>query len=147
MKEAQGKSKKIGGWLILSAIGLLHGILGYGMQLFEMQSSLIYAWSIMGALEIGVLFFEMLMCAGFIYYCGYVALLFFHRRRALPRAYITLLIAGVVWALLHWLLGDGYLKISYTVTCLYPFLDRLIIAAIWVPYFWLSERVRYTFVN
>jgi hypothetical protein len=137
----------IGGWLILVAIGLaigplrsIHGIYTtlhvlYGSQF---QSS----FSIHPGLA-GLILFEAVTDT--IFLATFVALnvLFYRRKRIFPILMITYLAVQATLMLIDHLVALHF----YPYISAYNVLSSMLAAAIWIPYYIQSERVKATFVR
>jgi len=158
-EEVAPKYDKIGGWLFLVAIGMV--LTPIRLSTFILKDVLPAfnkeTWTIIttpgsevyhplfGPLMIGELITNVL----FLIFSIVVAVLFFQRKKIVPKLTIILYITYFV-----------FLVVDYFVTDLVPFVaaqddsdtERQIIqtfftCAIWVPYFIVSKRVKGTFVK
>jgi hypothetical protein len=144
---AQANLKGIGGWLILIAIGLGLGAIslllalgGFLLLLFSPASqALLAAHPGFGS----VLWFEAI--ASVVFLAAIIALnfLFYQKRRDFPRWAIAFLAA-------NFLLDAAIQQMMLQYVPTYPSFDAFVslsAAAIWIPYFLISKRVKQTFVN
>lgn len=138
------QSRPIGGWLVIPAISLSLGILTsalgicFGIYMLLRADQETFAdmrvWALL-IIELAVLV-----------YAIYAAALFFSKRREAIRAMIILMAAGIVagtgtTALLLSLSGEA------STDAIKPLLRSFVVAAIWIPYFLMSKRVRETFTR
>jgi hypothetical protein len=147
---------KIGGWLILVAIGLIISLLmliravyfsnAFSKSAWDNLSSytpdLALLWKWIFVLEVGT---NMSILAGIIL----LLVLFFGRRKILPRFYvifktITLLILIIDLIIVN-IISDGVTKFTL-IADLTNLLTKLIFSIIWIIYFLKSSRVKQTFV-
>lgn len=132
----------IRGWLILPAIGLVLGpvfalvllIAGLMQPIFEIVGE--------GGLG-GIYALDLLAIFGLIVFAVYVATLFFRKRWNAPRAIIALLIAGLfvsgVLVAFGFIAGPEILHLVFGIL--------VVGAAVEIPYFRVSKRVKATFVK
>jgi len=122
------KLKGIGGWLILPIIGLfvsipilLYDIIST-LSLYEMDSLLGFSLFIDGA---------------FIVFIIITLIAMFNKKKYLPKLMISFYLANFILQLVLSMITEEYDS----------FLQSLISAAIWIPYFVKSQRVKNTFVK
>lgn len=143
--EAVDKSLEgIGGWLILPAIGMvlgpIVGVVGLviALGLYSRVARAGYG---------GVFMLELLVGAVLVALAIYAAVLFFRKQRKAPRIIIILLVAGLgadLFLLAVELAASAQVFAAETAKQL---VRDMIGAAIWIPYFRVSKRVKATFVN
>jgi len=134
----------IRGWLILPAIGFVLGpvigIVGLiaGLGMYSEVAMAGYA---------GIYGLELIVLLGLIAFTIYAAILFFRKKSTAPRTIITLLIVSLVasGALLVIELGAG--ADIFAIETGKQFVRDIIGAAIWIPYFRASRRVKATFIH
>lgn len=145
------KPERIGGWLILPAIGL---VLTPPQSLWRLYHDFAVqmtdgTFDKVAALYpnyAGVFAFEALTNLGLLVFLVYVAINFFGRRRRAPKLmviwYLCVLVIECIDAALVSSLGP-----DFNTEGVPPFVGSTIRAAIWIPYFLTSERVRNTFTR
>lgn len=134
----------IGGWLILPAIGFVLGpIIGVIMLIpaFQMYSEVARAG------YGGIYALELVVGLGLLAFVIYAAALFFQKKEKAPRVIIGLIIVSLVasGALLVIELGAG--AEVFARETIKQLIRDIIGAAIWIPYFRVSKRVKATFVH
>ncbi len=138
--KVEDKALDIGGWLLIPAVGLAFAPFGTAasiyLNLIHLDSRL--ATDLKTALRV-----EACLLSGFVLFQTYVAVVFYRRHRSAPNLVIALLIARVAYCVIDWLLVRSLLKNNAGSDA---FLGSLVTAAVWIPYFLLSKRVRATFV-
>lgn len=87
---------------------------------------------------------EILLYAVMVLFQGYVAVVFFQCKRAAPTLVIALLLAGVVVNIIDSLMVQWLVHERPDATGI---VRGAVVAAIWIPYFVLSRRVKATFTN
>lgn len=149
----------LGGWLIIPLIGLIIAPIRILLSLFQEYLPIFQngSWDILidptsdyyhplwGPLVVS----EMVINIGFAIFCGYLIYLFFAKHRLFPKLYIIYLSTNLVF-----IISDTYLAslIPGVVDQRNSGIDRELIrtittAAIWIPYFLTSKRVKNTFVE
>lgn len=152
-------AEPIGGWLIVVAIGIVFSPVRIVSQLFPVYSDLLSSgsWAALttpGAaayhpLWMPILVLELVMNTGLFCAWIYIAVLFFKKRKNLPKLYISLLSFTVAFQI-----GDAWaLSLVMPNTPIFdPETTREVArslgaACIWIPYMLLSKRVKATFVR
>lgn len=142
--EVDPKLVGIGGWLILTAIGFVLGtIIGVvgliiALSLFSDVADAGYG---------GLYALELLVDLGLLAFMIYVATRFFGKKSNAPSTIIALLIASVVTSGLLLLIELGAGAEVFAIESGKHLVQSIISAAIWIPYFRKSKRVKATFVN
>lgn len=146
-------SREIGGWLILVTIGLIVSLLVNLYSLFSTtqffdsstlqiilnnSSDRSFFW---GIIILGELTFNVL----YLIFIGLLLMLLFKRRTIFQRLIIVFYAVTFFWTLFDYLIVDLYLDSADKETANDIFRNFLV-AAIWIPYFIMSVRVRETFV-
>ena len=134
----------IGGWLILHAIGF---VLGPIVGVYELVVSLSNYSKAAKAGYGGIYIIEPVVFIGLFCFFVYIAILFFRKKSNLPGTFITFFIVSIF--------ASGLLLVIELNTEAKIFLEgielwfvkAIIRAAIWIPYFIVSKRVKATFVN
>lgn len=134
----------IAGWLLLPALGLILGLIMnavYALNDFVMLSS--------GGLAgySGLDLIEIVVELGVFGYLIYAALRFFTKRSDAPSIMIVLLIMGFAIPALLLMIETIVGVQDYAKVTAKQLPRGFISAAVWVPYFRTSKRVRATFVN
>ncbi|MDC8450937.1 MAG: DUF2569 domain-containing protein [Nitrospira sp.] len=136
----------IRGWLILPAIGLVVGVIASIVTLialfvmfsrltrYDDSTALVFILSV----EVGLALFSI-----------YAAIQFFKKKRNAPSVIVTLLLVGICASILEYVVLTQILQSSSAIQT--RILEQLTLqvpkAAIWIPYFLVSKRVKATFVN
>jgi hypothetical protein len=157
-QQDTGKSySKIGGWLILCAVGLVI----YPVQsLYTLITELIPVvfsdnWAALTSptnpgyhsLWAPLVIAELVGSIGF-FMCSIVVLIFFFRRhRRAPKLIIVFMIANVLFVGADYFIINFFLirTNSVNVDTTINFVRTVVAGAIWVPYFMFSRRVEKTF--
>jgi hypothetical protein len=144
--------KRIDGWLLLPALGVLlaPAQMVYSfvtdLQLINGQPWLInYINGFTGLAAIG--FLEQVYNAGMTVFFILVAVLFFKRRSSVPRLMQFYYGVPLLWLIVDLILIQLFSPEINTGDHTGAILRSLIAAAIWIPYFRISQRVKRTFVN
>jgi hypothetical protein len=149
---------KIGGWLILVAIGLILAPIRLLVVLFKdlLPALSTDAWSRLTTpgteayhpLWAPLLLFEIIGNCLFILFPIIIAVFFFQRRRFVPTLIIVLLLANLVFVTIDYFAADliPFVAAQEDIGSLVEVIRVLIASAIWVPYFLVSKRVKATFV-
>jgi hypothetical protein len=138
------KLKGIGGWLIFPAIGL---ILGPVIDVIALYTSIGMYNDVARAGYGGVYSLELIVIFAFLLFTIYAAIQFFNKTRNAPKVMITLLVVSIGTSLL--LLGNESSAGAevFAVETGKQLVRDIVAAAIWIPYFNISKRVKATFVN
>lgn len=134
----------IRGWLILPAIGC---VLGPVIGVLSLIVSLALFSDVADAGYGGIFSLEILVGFGFLWFHVCVAIRFFGKRRNAPSMFITLLIASIVVTGLLLVIEIGAGAEQFAIQNVKGLLRSLVGAAIWIPYFKKSKRVKATFVH
>jgi len=134
----------ISGWLILPAIGF---VLGPIIGVIAVIASIGMYSDVARAGFGGLYALELIVLSGLMGFLIYAAILFFQKKSNAPKIIITLYIVSIVasCALLVVELGAG--AEMFAVETGKQLVRDVIGAAIWIPYFRVSKRVKATFVN
>lgn len=135
---------KIGGWLILVAIGL---VLSAISVLLYISSDILPAFRAVSASQASselriYLFLELVLNLSLLVYIIYVIVLFFKRRTATPKLVISLYILNFVFIIMDLFVFKSISESQWTFVIIYSVVSSLI----WIPYFLVSKRVKGTFV-
>jgi hypothetical protein len=149
---------KIGGWLIIVAIGLILAPLRLLVVLFHdlLPALSTDAWSRLTTpgteayhpLWAPLFLFEIIGNCVFILFPIIIAVFFFQKRRFVPQLIIVLLLANLVFVAIDYFVSDliPFVAAQEDIGSLVELIRVLIACAIWVPYFLVSKRVKGTFV-
>ncbi len=152
------KPQPIGGWLILIAIGLIFTPIVILIGLVEEPGFYdAYTWStlwntdgIQGKPYVILVAFELIFNLVRIIFSLIVIVLFFERRSSVPRLMVILFAGTAAFIILDALAAYGINGDIYTSEEDYETAKEIIMslvrAAIWIPYFLISTRVKETFV-
>ena len=159
MTAATKKPKRIGGWLILPAIGLLVYpflittiLINDFLPIFQdgyweilttpSSNSYYYMWS-------AILVFEICVNLFFLIFALALNFLFFTKSYRLPALYIAFLLLRILFVVLDSFLINLIPALAALSNSGLPseFVSSVIPAFIWVPYFLYSKRVKDTFVK
>lgn len=140
-------NQEIGGWLWLAVLWLFIGVMSHLIGTVDLQGMLRGNYSSLHDPQIRMLLFMLGANAGLTGYGLYVAFLFYHRKRTLPWAIITLTIAELLLSGVDLLLVDYFLFVPLGIESALSVFRMLVVAAIGIPYFLVSVRVKRTFVK
>lgn len=152
-------AKPIGGWLILVAIGLVLSpiILMAGLITDDGYFDA-YTWSTLwnteevnGKAYIVLIAFELIINIVRVVFCVIVIILFFERRSIVPRL-MVILYAGTLGfivfdAIVAYSIDSSVFTSADDYETTKEIIGSIFRAAIWIPYFMISDRVKHTFVK
>ena len=156
---AEDRPKGIGGWLILPAIGLVASpvlILIAAVQdlLPAFEESAWEALTTPGSVDYhpaneAMLYFALVVGIGQIAFALVLNYLFWNKSRRVPKLFVLWLIVNVVVVAIDTLWELQFLEVAERMdVSIYKNVGREIFhAAVWIPYFLVSKRVRNTFVE
>ena len=134
----------IGGWLILPAIGL---VLGPIIGVVGLITGLALYTDVEAAGYGGVYALEILVQIALLAFLIYTATRFFGKKRNAPAYCITLFVLGVAASFILLVIELGAGAEVFAIESGKALAQGTISAAIWIPYFRVSKRVKATFVN
>jgi hypothetical protein len=134
----------IGGWLVLPAIGFVLGpIIGV--------VGLIVAFALFSDIARagygGIYALELVEQVGFLGFLPYAATRLFGKRANAPRVFITFLLASLGASVVLLVIELGAGAEEFALETSKQLVREVISAAIWIPYFRVSKRVKATCVN
>ena len=145
--EPRQTAKPIAGWLVLPALGLLLSPIQSVKQIWS-------SWQLLNSPQLNLarelvpncsraVACELGMDALILCLLLYVAVLFFQKKRAAPRAFIVLMLAHLGYTLLDEFVLGAMINLKPDVGAI---LKSLILCSIWISYFFVSRRVEETFI-
>jgi len=148
-------NQSIRGWLILPAIGLVLTIFRIGFDTFSVDFFSKAVWLNIGQLTENALIGKAIFSADLVYNVGllvfliYLSYQFFTRKTRTPMLMKVYFIIGFLIPLIDYLLVITYFPDLLTAqesnVTIRALLRSAVAAAIWVPYFHVSKRVKETF--
>jgi Protein of unknown function (DUF2569). len=145
--KEQTHHQAIGGWLWLAVLWLVVEVMSHLIGAVDMQGMLRGSYGNLADPQVRMLLFQLGASVGLLGYSLYVSVLFYQYKRSLPFAIITLMIAGLLLSGVDLLLVDALLFIPLGMESALSVFHSLIVAALGIPYFHFSKRVKRTFVN
>jgi len=142
--ETDSKLAGISGWLVLPAIGLVASpiILVVGLVIGSALYSDVAATGFGGLYVV-----EMIIESGLVIFVIYAASRFFRKKQNAPLVIIILLVSAIAANGLVLLMELGLGAEDFIIVTGRMLLRSIISAAIWIPYFKISRRVKATFIN
>jgi len=135
---------KIGGWLILVAIGL---VLSSIAVLLYIISDILPAFHVVSVSQVSgelrlYLFLDLVLNLSLLVYIIYVIVLFVKRRTAVPKFVISLYILNFAFIIIDRFVFKSISESQW----IFVIIQSVASALIWIPYFLVSKRVKGTFV-
>jgi uncharacterized membrane-anchored protein len=134
----------IGGWLVLPAIGLILspiiGVVGLIVSIGLYPEVEAAGYGKIFALELAV-------AAAFLIFTIYAAIRFFGKKRNAPTVIIAMIVASLVADVLLLMIELSMDAQDFAAESAKELARSIFRAAIWIPYFKVSKRVKATFVN
>jgi hypothetical protein len=158
-KEIAKSGSKIGGWLILCAVGL---VLYPVQSLYALITELIPVlfsdnWAALTSptnpgyhsLWAPLVIAELVGSIGFFIYSIVIVIFFFGRHHRAPRLIIVFMIANMIFVGADYFIVNFFLihTDSVNVDATINFVRTTVAGTIWVPYFMFSKRVAKTFTK
>ncbi len=134
----------IGGWLVLPAIGL---VLAPIIMVVSLIMSMGLASDVARAGYGGIHALEMIVGLGMLIFFIYAATRFFGKRSNAPSIMIALYVVQLVSQGILLMIELGADAEPFAIESGKALVRSVIGAAIWIPYFRVSKRVKATFVN
>jgi hypothetical protein len=150
---------KIGGWLLLCALGLMI----YPVQtLYTLIAKLLPAvfsdnWAALTSPEnpgyhtlwAPLVIAELVGSIGFLICSIFIVIFFFHRRYWIPKLVIFFMAANIIFVGADYFIINFFLvrTDSVDVDATINFVRTVVAGAIWIPYFMFSRRVEKTFTR
>lgn len=138
----------IGGWLLIPAIGVVISPLlvavAIAMNVSMFDSPLIAELEVDHPGLRTTILLETLLSAAFLAFQVYVAVVFFMKKRFVPKlmiAYLTINLALTVIAVAL----TGLVLEEFNASDTQSITRAVVLAAVWIPYFLVSRRVKNTF--
>ena len=142
--EVKPQLAGIGGWLVLPAIGLVLGII---IAIISIVISFSMFSDVSRAGYGGLYTLEILVAFGFFIFLIYNATRFFGKKINAPFMMIAFMVANVAISGLLLVIDLSAGAEMFAVENGKGLLRGIISAAIWIPYFRVSKRVKATFIN
>ena len=154
--DAPARLNGIGGWLILLAIGQVLRPIGFIKTEFHLFPTILDtdSWrSITDPIEstyhtwwAPTLLFELFFNIVSFVFCALLIALFFTKRATWPRCFVVFLIVSILGIALDTFLIDRIPAAAESIsTSIRDIGGTAVVAAIWIPYIYLSKRVKATF--
>ncbi|WP_187498580.1 DUF2569 family protein [Erwinia aphidicola] len=138
---------KIGGWLWFPLTALILNGCIYTASFVNNVNILVLNYkNISNTLKL-LLIYETAMMLALVTASIYLGSIFFRKKRTLPLYYIILLITAIAVDLSDLWLADHLLQIEVSAADIERIVQKVIHAAIWIPYFLISVRVKRTFIH
>ncbi|SCC31142.1 Protein of unknown function [Kosakonia oryziphila] len=133
--------------MFVPAIGLLVSLIAIIASINTATKVLMEHYSAIDTGPRVLLIYELVFYSAMFAYTLFVCSLFFRKKRQLPRFYIGFLLIWLLFYGVDLLLAHYLIALPYVFETVSALIRNAISAAIWVPYFLISERVKRTFVR
>lgn len=155
----KAKHEGLGGWLIFVGLGIVFSPLKIIALILPIYSELFTngSWEVLTTpgmeaydpLWAPILIGEIAINAGLVIVWLLVAFLFFSKKEAFPKFYIGIMVFTLVFILADALAGKVVLPNEpvFDPDTTKELVRQLIVVLIWVPYMFVSKRVKATFVK
>lgn len=149
-ENIKGSPSGLGGWLILTQIGLFISLLTIGIQLTNLAVEL-SGEDIWGLFPIDLKTYFVFILSSHILLLLFIVFIItqFYRKKAIvPKSMVIMYSANIAitiinFILIHQVTYAGDAEIASSIQAI---IQAIISAAIWIPYFMKSKRVKNTFV-
>jgi hypothetical protein len=142
----------LGGWLILTGIGLAVAPLLYLYRILLLEAPVVFGGRYQGFLNehrelSGLILIEMITHTLFLAATVALLYLFFNKRRSFPAAMIVYLASQAIFVIIDHYAAASLLPSGFEPRSVFPILQGVLASAVWIPYFLNSQRVKFTFVR
>lgn len=144
--KAALKPRPVGirGWLTLVAIGF---ILGPILSVLSFVAVAKEIYELSTPTHAGLYLLDALLHLGVLAFLFYAAALFFGKKSDAPLAIIALIVVSLITTAILLIIELGSGAKEFAAETAKQFARGIIVAAIWIPYFKMSKRVKATFVK
>ncbi|MEG2398130.1 MAG: DUF2569 domain-containing protein [Citrobacter sp.] len=133
----------IGGWLYLPAMTLVLSVISGGVGFFGVAAFVLHTEAEVSALVI----FELVCMTALLILVIYTTVLFFKKKRQLPKFYTAFILGTMFYYVMDSWLGATFYDVGLSSDDIKAFVSCAGQILIWIPYFRVSKRVKLTFVN
>lgn len=144
LKPEFGELPEIGGWLVLPSIGLVFGALLWAVAIVGLFGAFALGGDVWFRIFTSL---ELVVYMGLLAFTIYAAVRFFSKKKDAPKRMIQLIAANAVIVVVFFIISLGVDDVSYRMEALKGLVQGIFGAAVWIPYFMVSKRVKATFVR